>query len=48
MIMKMEMNYVAPEVEMVEVEVEVGFAGSLENGGGSQGGWDPDAPTIEG
>ena len=30
MIMKMEneMKYVAPEVEVLEVEVEVGFAGS--------------------
>lgn len=31
--MKMEMNYVAPEVEMVEVEVEVGFAGSVSGPG---------------
>lgn len=27
--MEMEMNYVAPEVEIVEVEVENGFAGSF-------------------
>ena len=28
--MKMEMKYVAPEVEIVETLVEVGFAGSFE------------------
>ena len=35
MIMKMEneMKYVAPEVEVLEVEVEVGFAGSPTEGG---------------
>ena len=31
--MEMEKFYVAPEVEILEVEVEKGFAGSLENGG---------------
>ena len=33
MIMKMEneMKYVAPEVMVLEVEVEKGFAGSVEN-----------------
>ena len=29
----MEKFYVAPEVEILEVEVEKGFEGSLENGG---------------
>ena len=40
MIMKMEneMKYVAPEVETLEVEVEVGFAGSPENPDASVGG----------
>ena len=32
--MKMEMKYVAPEVEVLETLVEVGFAGSNENGTG--------------
>ena len=34
--MKMEMKYVAPEVEVLEMLVEVGFAGSGEDvpGGG--------------
>lgn len=38
--MKMEINYVAPQVEVVEVEIEKGFAGSggtsgdFESGGG--------------
>lgn len=31
--MKMEMKYVAPEVEILETIVEVGFAGSDPNGG---------------
>ncbi len=33
MIMKMEneMKYETPEVEVLEVEMEVGFAGSIEN-----------------
>ena len=30
--MKMEMKYVAPEVEIVETLVEVGFAGSVNPG----------------
>ncbi len=34
--------YVAPEVEILEVSVEKGFEGS--NTGGSQEGYDPDAP----
>ena len=40
MIMKMEneMKYVAPEVEVLEVEIEVGFAGSIT----------PDEPSIPG
>ena len=29
MSMKMEMKYVAPEVEILEVKVEIGFAGSF-------------------
>ncbi|WP_418696811.1 hypothetical protein [Bacteroides sp.] len=35
MIMKMEneMKYVAPEVLTLEVEIETGFAGSVETGG---------------
>ena len=35
MIMKMEkeMKYEAPAVEMLEVEIELGFAGSDETGG---------------
>ena len=35
MIMKMEkeMKYEAPAVEVLEVEIEVGFAGSIENPG---------------
>ena len=43
MIMKMEkeMKYEAPEVEVLEVEVEVGFAGSPVDGSGSDG---EDAP----
>ena len=32
--MKMEMKYVAPEVEIVETLVEVGFAGSESQAGG--------------
>ena len=43
----MEMNYVAPELEVLEVMVECGFAGSgldHEDGGAvgdmTQGGWD--------
>ena len=32
--MKMEMKYVAPEVEVLETLVEVGFAGSDVPGGG--------------
>ena len=35
--MEMEKFYVTPEVEVLEVEVEKGFAGSLD--GGSQGGY---------
>ena len=42
--MEMEKFYVAPEVVVLEVEVEKGFAGS----GGGQGGYDPDVPPIEG
>ena len=34
MSMKMEMKYVAPEVEIVETLVEVGFAGSEVKGPG--------------
>ena len=34
MSMKMEMNYVAPEVEILEVKVEKGFEGSFEVPGG--------------
>ena len=41
----MEMNYVAPELEVLEVMVEQGFAAS-ETPGGSQGGYDfPDMPA---
>ena len=36
--MEMEKFYVAPEVEVLEVVVEKGFAASAE--GGSQGGYD--------
>ncbi len=35
--MEMENLYVAPEVEVLEVEVEMGFVASP--GGGSQGGY---------
>ena len=36
----MEMNYVAPELEVLEVMVEKGFEGStVEGEGGSIGGW---------
>ena len=39
--MEMEMKYVAPEVEVLETLVEVGFAGSdLKPGEGNTGGWD--------
>ena len=38
--MEKQEKYLAPEVEILEVEVEKGFAGS----GGSQGGYDPDQP----
>ena len=35
--MEMEMNYVAPEVEIVEIEVERGFEGSeIEPGHGER------------
>jgi len=41
--MKMEMNYVAPELEVLEVMVESGFAGSVEDPGfpgtGGSEGW---------
>ena len=40
--MKMEMKYVAPEVEVLETLVEVGFAGS---DGGSSGGYPIDDPV---
>ena len=33
----MEMNYVAPKLEVLEVMVEVGFAGSDTQGGVSSG-----------
>ena len=36
----MKMEYVAPEVEIVETLVEVGFAGSLTPGEGNTDGWD--------
>ena len=36
--MKMEMKYVAPEVEIVETLVEVGFAGSPTTGDPEVGG----------
>ena len=39
--MEMEKFYVAPEVEVLEVEVEKGFAGS----GGGQEGY-PDVPEV--
>ena len=35
----MEMNYVAPELEVLEVVVEKGFEGSTTGEGGSMGGW---------
>ena len=35
--------YVAPEVEILEVSVEKGFAAS----GGSMGGYDPDDDFVE-
>ena len=38
--------YVAPEVEVLEVSVERGFAGSV--GGGSQGGYDDSGETVWG
>ncbi len=41
--MEMEKFYVAPEVEVLEVEVEKGFAGS-----GSMGGYDPDDEPVWG
>ena len=46
MIMKMEkeMKYDAPEVEVLEVEIELGFAGSPENPGGIQ---NPDKDNDE-
>ena len=34
----MEMNYVAPELEVLEVMVETGFAGSIVDGPGFEGG----------
>lgn len=43
--MEKEMKYEAPEVEVLEVEIEKGFAGSVEDGG-SQGGYDPDLPVA--
>lgn len=39
--MKMEMKYVAPEVEILETIVEVGFAGSDDPNGGVDPGVDP-------
>jgi len=38
----MEMNYVAPELEVLEVIVEKGFEGS------QMGGYDPSKPGFEG
>ena len=38
--MEKEMKYVAPEVEVLEVEIEKGFAGSGGNTGGDFGGGD--------
>lgn len=45
MIMKVEkeVKYVAPEVEVLEVEVEQGFAAS---GGAAAGGVDGESPEI--
>ena len=41
----MEMNYVAPELEVLEVMVEHGFAGSIGSGGNFG---DPDVKGDEG
>ena len=38
--MEMEKFYVAPEVEVLEVEVEKGFAGSLQPGEGNVPGYE--------
>ncbi len=49
MSMKMEMKYVAPEVEIVETLVEVGFAGSVgenETGGNFGGGGVNETPDF--
>ena len=40
--MEMEKFYVAPEVEILEVEVEKGFAGSVVDGSGNVG-----APSVD-
>ena len=40
--MEMEKFYVAPEVEVLEVEVEKGFAGSLKPGEGNVPGYGED------
>ena len=42
--MEMENLYVAPEVEVLEVEVERGFEASP--GGGGQSGYDPDHGLV--
>ena len=40
--MEMEKFYVAPEVEVLEMEVEKGFAGSLQPGEGNVPGYGED------
>ena len=44
--MKMEMKYVAPEVEVVEAAIEKGFAGSTVEGPGAGGSGDAGYPEI--
>ena len=40
--MEMEKFYVAPMVEILEVEVEKGVCASFDTGEGGQGGWGDD------